>query len=97
MDKVKKGRLAKRAKSFKEDIIDILSNLRPPANGAQGNVKPRVLPTSSQHQNGSDKESEKELLSVIENLPQNIALNQHFTSEINKNILHVILFAFLHF
>lgn len=86
MDKVKKGRLAQRAKSF-------ISNLRPPtSNGAQGNAKPKVLPVSNQHLNGTDK-NEKELLCVIENLPQNIALNQHFTSEINKNIQQVLLFT----
>ena len=88
MDKVKKGRLAKRAKSFKEDIIDILSNLRSPPHTAQVTVKPKPLPITSHIVNGN--ESKNELLCLIEDLPSCITLNQHFTNVINKNILQVM-------
>ena len=89
MDKMKKGRLAKRAKSFKEDVIDIFSNLRSPANSAQPNVKVKQLPVTSLTTNGSDRQTKKDLLMIIEDLPSSINLNQHFTSEINKKILQV--------
>ncbi|KAK4018436.1 hypothetical protein OUZ56_000490 [Daphnia magna] len=89
MDKVKKGRLAKRAKSFKEDIIDILSNLRSTPNTNQVTVKPKALPITTTITNGNEKEPKNELLCLIEDLPSCIALNQHFTSVINKNILQV--------
>ena len=91
MDKVIKGRLAKRAKSFKEDIIDILSNLRSPPTTAQATLKPKVLPIATSTTNGNDRDSKTELLCVIEDLPSCIALNQHFTNVINKNILQVSL------
>lgn len=92
MDKVKKGRLAKRAKSFKEDIIDILSNLRstPPTAAAQPTTKPKPLPITTTL-NGHDKESKTELLCTIEDLPLGIALNQRFTNIINENILQVLV------
>ena len=89
MDKVKKGRLAKRAKSFKEDIIDILSNLRSPPNTNQVTVKPKALPITTNVTNGNDKDPKIELLCLIEDLPSCITLNQHFTNVINKNILQV--------
>ncbi|XP_046635502.1 rap guanine nucleotide exchange factor 1-like isoform X2 [Daphnia pulicaria] len=89
MDKVKKGRLAKRAKSFKEDIIDILSNLRSPPNTNQVTVKPKALPITTSVTNGNEKDHKKELLCLIEDLPSCITLNQHFTNVINKNILQV--------
>ena len=94
MDKTKKRGLAKRAKSFKEDIIDILSNLRtqastssppPPPNGK---VKPLPVTPTTQA-NGTSKQRSPELLFILENLPSSINLSQHFTSEINKNILQV--------
>lgn len=88
MDKVKKGRLAKRAKSFKEDIIDILSNLRSPQHNTVQTAKPKALPITTA--NGNEKEPQNELLCLIEDLPACISLNQHFTNVINKNILQVI-------
>ena len=85
MDKMKKGKLARRAKSFKEDVIDIFANLRTPASSAQPQYgcKTKPLPTTPQTpvENG-DKD---EILTIIENLPSSINLNQHFTNEINKN------------
>lgn len=95
MDKVKKGRLAKRAKSFKEDIIDILSNLRSTPNTNQVTVKPKALPITTYITNTNEKEPKNELLCVIEDLPACITLNQHFTSVINKNILQVIVSIFI--
>jgi hypothetical protein len=100
MEKMKKGRLARRAKSFKEDIIDILSNLRSPsgANNSsssnsspshQSSVKPKPLPINSQFSAANGNESKNDLLCIIENLPSSLPLNQHFTNEINKNIMQV--------
>ena len=92
MDRMKKGRLAKRAKSFKEDIVDILSNLRSPGSSPgvqQGTVKAKPLPISSQASVNGISLPKKELLYIIEDLPSCITLNQHFTNEINKNILQV--------
>ena len=92
MEKMKKGRLARRAKSFKEDIIDILSNLRSPAanSPSQPSVKPKPLPINSQF-TANGNESQNDLLCIIENLPSSLPLNQHFTNEINKNIMQVNL------
>jgi len=100
MEKMKKGRLARRAKSFKEDIIDILSNLRSPsgANNSsssnsspshQSSVKPKPLPINSQFSTANGNEPKNDLLCIIENLPSSLPLNQHFTNEINKNIMQV--------
>jgi len=87
---MKKGKLARRAKSFKEDVIDIFANLRTPTNNPQPQqgCKTKSLPVTPQtpNENGSEKD---EILTIIENLPSSINLNQHFTSEINKNILQV--------
>lgn len=89
MDKVKKGKLAKRAKSFKEELIDILSNLRSPSNNTvhQASSKPKPLPITTT--NGNGREPERELLCLIEDLPSCITLSQHFTNVINKNIIEV--------
>lgn len=89
MDKMKKGKLARRAKSFKEDVIDIFANLRTPTNSVppQYNFKSKPLPVTPQTPNGDGEQDE--ILTIIENLPSSINLNQHFTSEINKNILQV--------
>ena len=92
MDKMKKGKLARRAKSFKEDVIDIFANLRTPTGGggAPPTLKVKPLPITPQTTNGAEKQPEKdEILMIIENLPSSITLNQHFTGEINKNILQV--------
>lgn len=93
MDRMKKGRLAKRAKSFKEDIVDILTNLRSPSSSPgiqQGSIKAKPLPISSQASVNGTNEPKKELLCIIEDLPAGVALNEHFTNEINKNILQVV-------
>ena len=102
MEKMKKGRLARRAKSFKEDIIDILSNLRSPsgANNSSSSspshqsssVKPKPLPINSQFSAANGNESKNDLLCIIENLPSSLPLNQHFTNEINKNIMQVCIY-----
>ena len=96
MEKTRKGRLAKRAKSFKDDIIDILSNLRSPVNHhaaaspALANGKVKLLPVAKPSVlNGSEQNESRELLWLLENLPASITLSQHFTNEINKNIHQV--------
>ena len=96
MDKKRKRTLARRAKSFKEDILDIL-NLRSAAVGGGSGGTPagnrvRQLPLSSPKVNGSEKPFKNELLLTIENLPSSISLNQHFTNEINKDIVQVYFF-----
>ncbi len=91
MDKSKKRGLARRAKSFKEDIIDILTNLRTPGlhNGPppppDGPVRPLPVTPAA----GGKQQDDDRLLFVLEDLPASLTLSRHFTNEINKNILQV--------
>lgn len=91
MDKMKKGKLAKRAKSFKEDVFDIFNFLSPNTSTAglhQASVQVKPLPIRSQASNGNEQKNE--LLYVIKDVPASTSFNQHFTNEINKNIRQVL-------